>query len=74
MSPTTPMLPTAWPEWSKMAPATLDSPSTASSRSRAMPLSRAALSSFRSADGVRVRLVSFAGASASRSSTSSSGL
>ena len=36
-------------EWSKITPATLDSPSTASSRSRAMPPSRAAVSSLRSA-------------------------
>ena len=38
-----------------------------------MPLSRAAVSSLRSAAGVSVRLVSLGGASASRSSTSSSG-
>ena len=35
VSPTTPIAPTAWPAWSKIGAATLDSPSTASSRSRA---------------------------------------
>ena len=40
MSPTTPIAPTAWPRWSKIGAATLDSPSTASSRSRATPRSR----------------------------------
>ena len=37
MSPTTPMAPTAWPAESWIGAATLDSPSTASSRSRARP-------------------------------------
>ena len=45
VSPTTPIAPTAWPAWSKIGAATLDSPRTASSRSRATPRSRIAASS-----------------------------
>ena len=40
VSPTIPIAPTAWPEWSKIGEAMLDSPRIASSFSRAKPRSR----------------------------------
>src|SRR4051812_37772987 len=69
VSPTTPMAPTAWPAESRIGAAMLDSPSTASSRSRAKPVSRTALSSLRRPAAVRVRWVNLASGSAGRSST-----
>src|SRR5207245_2838791 len=66
---TTPIAPTAWPPWSKIGAAALDSPSTASSRSVAMPESRITLSSWRRSAPDSVCLVKRGSGSASRSSS-----
>ena len=74
VSPTTPMAPTAWPEWSKIGAG-----HARLAEHRLVALARdAALARRRRAPcaaprGVSVRLVSFGGASASRSSSSSPG-